>query len=351
MTNMGLSQPEKVVFTNGCFDILHAGHLDFLARAKSLGDKLIVGINSDKSVRAIKGSYRPLIPESERAEVLRALRFVDEVRIFDENTPQRLIEEICPHVLVKGGDWPVDQIIGAEFVIRNGGKVFSLPLKEGYSTTKLIEKISSTKDPISQETTMNHSSAVNSLREHVEVIEALMAHNSEQIEKCADILAETISGGGKILLCGNGGSAADAQHIAAEFVGRFEKERRGLAAIALTTDTSALTAIANDYGFEKVYVRQIEALAREGDALVALSTSGNSPNVLAAVMAARKLGCKTIALTGANGKKLSSLCDSAILVPSSRTSRIQEGHNLIGHVLCEMVDEKILPKESAGRTA
>jgi D-sedoheptulose 7-phosphate isomerase len=139
-------------------------------------------------------------------------------------------------------------------------------------------------------------------------------------------------------LCGNGGSAADAQHIAAEFVGRYERERRALPAIALTTDTSALTALANDYNVEKIFARQVDALAVEGDCLIAISTSGNSPNVIAAVMAARSKGCKIIGLTGANGKKLASLCDQCVSVPSTRTARIQEAHITIAHIWCESID-------------
>jgi D-sedoheptulose 7-phosphate isomerase len=140
------------------------------------------------------------------------------------------------------------------------------------------------------------------------------------------------------MLCGNGGSAADAQHIAAEFVGRYETERRALPAIALTTDTSALTALANDYDFERIFARQVDALASEGDCLIAISTSGNSPNVIAAVMAARSRGCSIIGLTGSNGKKLASLSDRCITVPSARTSRIQEAHITIAHIWCQIID-------------
>ncbi|HLA94598.1 MAG TPA: SIS domain-containing protein, partial [Pyrinomonadaceae bacterium] len=141
-------------------------------------------------------------------------------------------------------------------------------------------------------------------------------------------------------VCGNGGSAADAQHLAAEFVGRYETERRGIPAIALTTDTSALTAISNDYGFERVFARQVEALAQEGDCLIAISTSGDSPNVISAVMAARKKKCSVIGMTGARGKKLASLSDVCIMVPSERTARIQEAHITLAHIICEIIDSK-----------
>jgi len=232
------------VFTNGCFDLLHPGHVDLLERARALGDRLVVGLNSDRSVRALKGNGRPLLPQEARAAVLRALRSVDDIIIFDELTPARLIEELQPDVLVKGGDWPVAQIIGA----------------------------------------------------------------------------------------------ADAQPIAAEFAGRFERERRPYPAIALTTDTSKLTAIGNDYGFEQLFARQVEGLAVPQDVLVAISTSGNSPNVLAAVAAAHRLGCPSIGLTGAKGTRLATLCDVTVMVPSARTSRIQEAHITIGHLWCELAD-------------
>lgn len=130
-----------LVFTNGCFDILHAGHVDLLERARQLGDRLVVGVNSDASVRALKGPDRPFISEADRVAVLRALRSVDEVILFDEATPAALIERIAPDVLVKGGDWPVDRIVGADFVLARGGRVLSLPLLPGYSTTSIAERI------------------------------------------------------------------------------------------------------------------------------------------------------------------------------------------------------------------
>ncbi len=131
----------KVVFTNGCFDILHAGHVRYLAHARSLGDKLVVGLNSDASVRRLKGAERPIVGQEERREVLCALKAVDEVRIFDEDTPERLIERIRPDILVKGGDWPVEKIVGNEFVRSYGGEVRSLPFIEGNSTSAIMEKI------------------------------------------------------------------------------------------------------------------------------------------------------------------------------------------------------------------
>ena len=159
------------------------------------------------------------------------------------------------------------------------------------------------------------------------------------IVAAGDIVREAVLAGRKILLCGNGGSAADAQHIAAELIGRFVVERRPLAAIALTTDTSALTAIANDYGYDHVFSRQVEGLGAPGDVLVAITTSGTSKNVVAAVAAARTRGMKVIGLTGVRGAAFVASCDAGIAVPSANTARIQELHITIGHLLCEAVDE------------
>jgi D-sedoheptulose 7-phosphate isomerase len=329
---------ETIVFTNGCFDILHVGHIDLLSRAKALGTKLIVGINSDESVRSIKGPTRPIVGEKERAALLIALEVVDEVRIFGEQTPQNLIEQLKPDILVKGGDWPVNEIVGADFVIKNGGKVFSLSLKDGYSTTAILEKSCQRNEILVVKDQPNERFLHNSLNEHREVFKNL---DIDIIERCGNLIVDALKTGNKILLCGNGGSAADAQHIAAEITGRFELERRGFPAIALTTDTSALTAIANDFGYESIFSRQVQAIAKKDDVLIGITTSGNSPNIISAVMEARQIGCKTIGLTGINGKKIASLCDASVLVPSERTARIQEAHITIGHLWCEMVDNNL----------
>lgn len=335
---------EKIVFTNGCFDLLHPGHLDLLKKARQMGTKLIVGINSDESVRAIKGNDRPVLDEASRAAVLKELRSVDEVRVFNENTPEKLIKEIRPDVLVKGGDWKLDQIVGADFVLQNGGEVFSVPFEKDFSSSKLVEKIRSAKvSAVSAEPVETSETALikKSLESHLAVFVELLESEIPNIAGCAELIFKTFEAGNKVLFCGNGGSAADSQHLAAEFVGRYETERRALPAIALTTDTSALTALANDYDVERIFSRQVEALAKKGDLLIAISTSGNSPNVLAAVMKAREIGCQTLALTGIGGKKLASLCDAALAVPVKRTSHVQEAHITIGHIWCEIVDHKI----------
>ncbi|MEP6847690.1 MAG: SIS domain-containing protein [Acidobacteriota bacterium] len=327
-----------IVFTNGCFDLLHPGHIDLLVRAKKLGSKLVVGLNSDRSVRSIKGADRPFQNQDDRRAVLLGLSSVDEVVIFDELTPEHLIRQIKPDVLVKGGDWQVKEIVGADFVLQNGGQVLSLPLKDGFSSSSIAQRI---KGETGAPVPANGNLVERSLVQHIGVLEEILAGSSDRIEEIAEKLYATFEAGKKVLLCGNGGSAADAQHIAAEFVGRYETERRALPAIALTTDTSALTALANDYNAERIFSRQVEALAVEGDCLIAISTSGNSPNVIAAVMAARSRGCTVVGLTGEGGKKLAGLCDMCFMAPSSRTARIQEAHITVAHIWCEIVDARI----------
>jgi D-sedoheptulose 7-phosphate isomerase len=159
-----------------------------------------------------------------------------------------------------------------------------------------------------------------------------------QISAVAQCLRDCLKQGGKILLMGNGGSAADCQHIAAEIVGRYKRERRGLPAIALTTDTSILTSVGNDYGFEFIFSRQVEALCGPLDVVIGLSTSGNSANVVRAIETAKQIGATTVAMTGGSGGKLAGLCDFNLVMPSSDTPRIQEAHIFIGHVVCELVE-------------
>ena len=169
-----------------------------------------------------------------------------------------------------------------------------------------------------------------------------LSEHAADLERAVDLVAEALGGGHKLLIFGNGGSAADAQHIASEFVGRMTRDRRALPAIALTTDTSALTAISNDYGYDEVFARQVQALGRAGDVALALSTSGNSPNVLRAVSACRSLGMRVVGLTGGDGGALAGQVDVSLRVSASRLSpRVQETHILVGHVLCELVERRV----------
>nr|WP_270935504.1 D-sedoheptulose 7-phosphate isomerase [Roseomonas sp. MO-31] len=165
--------------------------------------------------------------------------------------------------------------------------------------------------------------------------------------RAAEACIAALRAGRKVLVCGNGGSAADAQHWAGELVSRFNYDRPGLPAIALTTDTSILTAIGNDYGYDRVFARQVEALGQEGDVLLALSTSGNSPNIVAALEAARARSIATVGFTGEGGGKMAALCDICIRIPSRSTPRIQEGHEVLGHAICSMIEAAIFPRPPA----
>ena len=170
-----------------------------------------------------------------------------------------------------------------------------------------------------------------------------------KIQDAAAMIAEAFRANGKLLVFGNGGSAADAQHIAGELVNRFLQQRHGLPAIALTTDGGALTCIANDTGFENVFVRQIESLGAKGDVCLAISTSGTSPNIVRACEQAREQGIKVIGLLGCGGGRVAPLCDLALIVPSNDTQRIQETHNLIGHILCELIESEMFPLRNPER--
>ncbi|NBO41918.1 MAG: SIS domain-containing protein [Betaproteobacteria bacterium] len=187
---------------------------------------------------------------------------------------------------------------------------------------------------------MNDTTFLTNLNEHMALFQQLSGLDTS-ISKAIDACVLSLQMGGKLMLCGNGGSAADSQHLAAEFTGRFIKDRPPIAAVALSTDTSALTCIANDYSFNEIFARQVQALGKAGDCLIAISTSGNSGNVLAAVAAAKSLGISTIGLLGRDGGKLKAQCDIAIVVPSQVTARIQEAHILIGHSLCGEVELKL----------
>jgi D-sedoheptulose 7-phosphate isomerase len=194
---------------------------------------------------------------------------------------------------------------------------------------------------VTAETTIQESIAAS-----IAVKQAMLA-DAELVQKigaAAEIISSSLRNGGRLLLAGNGGSAADAQHIAAEFVGRFQLERRAMPAIALTVNSSALTAIGNDYGFDELFARQVEAFARPGDVLVAISTSGNSRNLLRALLLAGALRVKTIALTGQTGGKLRTVAGLCLCVPSQETPRIQEAHILIGHTISEIVEAELFQR-------
>ncbi|MDY0211513.1 MAG: D-sedoheptulose 7-phosphate isomerase [Desulfuromonadaceae bacterium] len=183
------------------------------------------------------------------------------------------------------------------------------------------------------------------IRRHIEVFEHVFLPMAPQIERCALLLCRSFRAGGKVLVMGNGGSAADAQHLAAELVGRFMKNRAALPAVALTTDTSVITAVANDFGYDEVFRRQVEALARPEDVVIGISTSGNSTNVLRALELARASGCSVVTLSGRDGGKMAAFADLCLNVAVEETPRIQEVHLSIIHILCDLVEQQMFPEQ------
>ena len=181
----------------------------------------------------------------------------------------------------------------------------------------------------------------NAFNEHADVLKKTLKSIANQIEESSEIIAKSLESGGTIFWCGNGGSAADSQHIAAEFVGRFKKDRKPLRSIALTTDSSVLTCVANDYSYEEIFSRQLRALGRDGDILVAITTSGESKNIKQALCQAKKMKIKTIALLGKKGGACKDYADIPLIIQSDTTARIQEIHILIEHLLCELVEKKL----------
>ncbi len=180
----------------------------------------------------------------------------------------------------------------------------------------------------------------------VEVLQATLADEAllATVDRVADLCIEALKSDRKILFAGNGGSAADCQHLAGELVSRFAYDRPGLPAFALTTDTSVLTAIGNDYGYERAFARQVQAVATAGDVLIAISTSGRSPNVLAALREAREKGVRTVGFTGAGGEAMAPLCDLLVRIPATETPKIQEGHIAVGHIVCGLIERALFPR-------
>ncbi len=179
---------------------------------------------------------------------------------------------------------------------------------------------------------------IEQLHDHQNTLQKVIDTLVPDIETACELITNAIKSGNKVLLAGNGGSAGDAQHIAAELTGRFVKDRKALPGIALSTDTSAITSIANDYGYDFVFARQVEAFAQPGDLFIAISTSGNSPSIINAIQTAKEKNCKVLGLSGRDGGKMNGICDLNIVIPSETTSKIQEMHILIGHILCTAVD-------------
>ncbi|MDD5166509.1 MAG: D-sedoheptulose 7-phosphate isomerase [Candidatus Omnitrophica bacterium] len=179
------------------------------------------------------------------------------------------------------------------------------------------------------------------LLESIQIKEELLQNNIGQIKEIADLVIDSLKKNGKVILFGNGGSASDSQHIAAEFIGRFKKDRDALPAIALTVNTSVITSLANDYGYEIIFSKQIEALGEKDDVAIGISTSGKAKNVALGIKQAKKMGLKTVALTGGDGGEIAKLADTSLVIPSNVTARIQEAHITVGHIICELMEQAL----------
>lgn len=336
---------KKIVTTNGCFDILHTGHLRFLEEAKSLGDILIVGLNSDSSVKQIKGPDRPINAERDRAVMLAALAFVDHVFVFDDPLPNNFLETIKPNIHCKAGDYEAGGLPEAPIVKKYGGEIRILPMHEGYSTSKMIQRIY--QNNLTDSSNNSESNLI--LDQNTQIMDHFLNSGNvlrqvgyqlaDRIKKVALLLDRSLNEGNKILICGNGGSAADSQHFAAELVVKYKKNRGALPAMALTTDTSIITASGNDFGYEKIFSRQVEAFGRDGDVLIAISTSGTSPNIIEAILVAKNSGIKVIGLTGRKSSRMVDLVDECIAVPSEDTALIQQAHIAILHMICDLIEQ------------
>ena len=320
---------QKIVFTNGCFDILHVGHIGYLRKAADMGDLLVVGLNSDESVRKLKGASRPINNQNDRAEVLSALSFVDYIAIFDEDTPLDLIKIFQPDVLVKGADYKPEEVVGREEVEDLGGKLVLIPFSKGKSTTNTVRELKKLQDALIK----------NRLKESI-IVKQQLLNNSEclkNISLLADEIRTCLKNGGKLILCGNGGSASDALHFAGEVVGRY-----AFPAVVLNADVATMTAISNDYGYDDVFARQAEAHVKKDDIFLGISTSGNSENVLKAVEIAKQKGAITSALLGKDGGKIARKVDYPIIIPCDVTARIQETHICIIHIICELIETPLV---------
>lgn len=338
------STGKRIVTTNGCFDLLHAGHSTFLTEARHLGDVLIVGLNSDRSVRQLKGPGRPINTEFERAMLLAALRVVSHVVVFDEIVPTQLLSFVRPHIHCKAGDYSIETLPEAHTVISNGGQVRILTYSPEHSTTRLIDRVMMSLDIPSEDPGLavgqsdSQGMITKFLLDSSDVLRRMAYHLGPSIGRATDLIISTIRAGNKIMVCGNGGSAADSEHLVGELVGRFRIDRPPLPAIALTSNASVLTGVSNDFGFDQIFARQVAALGLPGDLLIVISTSGASPNILSAIDLAHNRGLKVLAFSSNRPSALRDAADELILVPSHDTAHTQQGYLVAIHVICSLVE-------------
>lgn len=324
---------KRIVLTNGCFDILHAGHINYLQSTAALADVMVVAVNSDASVKILKGPGRPINNQDNRVQTVAALRCVNAAFVFDGPRLENEILAISPEVYSKGGDYSLDTLnpLERDSLSKINAQIHFIPFVTGHSSTGVIDQLGTSpieKDRLSFKSTL---AELSTLIELLECIDSAVRDTAELIVNC-------LKSGGKLLTCGNGGSAADALHLAEELVGRYNKERRPLPAICMNADTTALTCIGNDYGYRKIFSRQLSGLGCDGDVFVGFSTSGNSENILEAISVANSKGLSTILVSGKDGGKAAGLCTHELIVPSSNTARIQEIHTVILHQWLEHID-------------
>lgn len=343
-----VARRRRLVTTNGCFDLLHLGHLRFLEQARALGEALVVGVNSDHSVRRLKGAGRPILDVATRTAMLLALPPVDGVVIFNDATPQRMIERLRPAIHCKGGDYAGSDLPEAAAVASVGGEVRILPMLDGHSTSAILRRAAGAERGENKgdqrggpPSTSDEQEALHLMLAAADVLRRSAYRLAPGVAAEAARITDVLASGGTVFSCGNGGSAADAQHLAGELIGRFGRQRRALRAVALCADITVLTAVSNDYGYDHVYARQLEALGRPGDLLVAISTSGRSPNVLNAAATATRLGLRTTALTGDSDGPLAGLVEHTLIVPTDNTALVQQGHRALLHAICELVEQHL----------
>ena len=312
------------VFTNGCFEILHLGHLHLLRKAKSLSDELIVGLNSDKSFEKLRGR-KPFRNQVDREVMLLHTKYVNDVIIFDEERPDNLIKKLRPDIIVKGGDWEGKLEIEKELVKEWGGKVIAIPRLSDYSTTNIISDIQKSCFPENEY-----------MKLHCETIKKLEEKYKNTIKEIIDVIFKSFKRGGKLVICGNGGSAADAIHLAGEFM------CIGLPAIALTENISAVTSMGNDVSYEYIFHNLLIPFLDRKDVLLLLSTSGKSKNILRAALEGQRVKCKTITFTGQNPSPI--LVDNSsytIQIPSTITEIVQEVYFMINHMIYKTIRERM----------
>jgi len=332
------AQGKKIVTTNGCFDIFHFGHLSLLIEAKSLGNILIVGVNSDRTVNKIKGAGRPIIPEKERASVLVSLEYVDHVIVFDEILPNELLRTIQPDIHCISSEYTNKVLPEKDVVESFGGKIKVLSFIPGHSTTNVIQKISNHNiDPGSQISSEQGKEAITDyLFESSNSIRCLAYQHSETLLLIAEHMVNVIKTNGKIIICGNGDSGLDAQLFAEEFINRFGSREKPFPAVSLSIDSTKTGT-----GEDDVFSQQLEVIGKPNDLLIIVSTSGESKSVLMAGEKAKEIGMQIVGFTGNSNSPLLNLYDEIVLVDSDKSTIIQQGFMAAFNSVCYLLERLI----------